>query len=47
MVTREPGRADALTTDWGVPAFGTVGDLLRYTRRSASERRVVTLGIAR
>ena len=23
---------DALTTDWGVPAFGTVGDLLRYER---------------
>jgi hypothetical protein len=29
---RIPGRADALTTDWGVPAFGTVGDLLRYER---------------
>ena len=32
VVTRDPGRADALTTDWGVPAFGTVGDLLRYQR---------------
>ena len=32
VVTRDPGRADALTTDWGVPAFGTVGDLLRYER---------------
>jgi predicted dehydrogenase len=79
VVTRDPGRADALTTDWGVPAFGTVGDLLPYerpdyiaaavrhgapppvdpadavttltvleaARRSATERRVVTLGIAR
>jgi len=32
VVTRDPGRADALTTDSGVPAFGTVGDLLRYER---------------
>jgi predicted dehydrogenase len=32
VVTGDPGRVDALTTDWGVPAFGTVGDLLRYER---------------
>ena len=32
VLTRDPGRADELTTDWGVPAVGTVGDLLRYER---------------
>ena len=32
VVTRDPGRADALTTDWDVPAFGTFGDLPNLCR---------------
>ncbi|MEV4086603.1 Gfo/Idh/MocA family oxidoreductase, partial [Nonomuraea fuscirosea] len=32
IVTRSTGRGAAITAEWGVPAFGSIGELLAHER---------------